>query len=79
MEMQKKLQNSKTSNLTNERKKTFVQTYIFDPYNYQQYFDVTESEILNKLLDALWPFIPENQHHLIKIDSESVREFKTRK
>ena len=35
--------------------------------------------MIKYLIDSLWPFIPENQRHLIKIDSESVREFSIKK
>lgn len=45
---------------TNERPKNLFQKYIFDPFKYQTYFDTNTDEIYHKLLDALWPFIPEN-------------------
>ncbi len=64
--------------ISSERPKTLVQRFIFDPYKYQSFFDTNTQEIKNKLIDALWPFIPENQHHLIENDAEQVREFKAK-
>ena len=65
--MQAKMKNTSS---TNERPKNLFQKYIFDPFKYQTYFDTTTDEIQHKLIDALWPFIPENQHHLIENDAE---------
>jgi hypothetical protein len=48
---------------------------MFDPLKYQAYFDTTTEEVQHKLIDAMWPFIPENQHHLIENDAESVRDY----
>jgi hypothetical protein len=58
------------SSITNERERNFVQKYIDDPYNYTAFFDITTDDMIKNLTDALWPFIPENQRHLVKIDSE---------
>lgn len=66
----------KKANMSSERSRTFFEKYIFDAMKYQVFFDTNTEEIKNKLIDALWPFIPENQHHLIENDAESIREFK---
>ena len=47
--------------ISSERKKTLFQRYIFDSYKYQIYFNTSTSEITSKLLNALWPFYPEDQ------------------
>ncbi len=73
------MQKNQTNSITNERQRSFWQKYVFDPFDYQSYFDVDEKDMIKNLIDAFWPFIPENQHHLVKIDSESVREFKIKK
>jgi len=44
---------------------------------YQDYFDTTTAEVHAKLYDALWPFHPANQHHLLTNDSEQVRDYQT--
>jgi len=31
---------------------------------------------MNNIIDALWPFFPENQHHLIRNDGERISDFK---
>lgn len=73
--MQKKARDYKKDNLSSERAKNMFERYIFDIYKYQSFFDTTTDDIHNKLLDALWPFFPANQHHLIANDAEQVREF----
>ncbi len=75
--MQKK-RDYKSDNISSEKSRTFFEKWVFDPFKYQTYFDTNTEEIMNKLLDALWPFFPENQHHLIENDAEQVREFKTK-
>lgn len=50
----------KTQSISSERPRNLFQRFVFDPYKYQTYFDTTTDEILKKLVDALWPFIPEN-------------------
>lgn len=37
------------------------QQYIFDSYKYQVYFNISTSEIRDKITDALWPFHPDSQ------------------
>ena len=49
-----------TASLTNERQRSFFQIYIFDPFNYTTFFDVSTEDMVKNLADALWPFFPEN-------------------
>ena len=58
-----------------EKNRSIFQRFIFDHLKYQDYFDTTTSEVKAKIMDALWPFHPANQHHLLKNDSESVRDY----
>ena len=58
-----------------EKNKSFFNRYIFDPLKYQAYFDATEAEIFHKIRDAMWPFFPENQHHLKANDQEMIRDY----
>ena len=50
----------KKASMSSERSRTFFEKYIFDALKYQVFFDTNTEEIKNKLIDALWPFIPEN-------------------
>jgi hypothetical protein len=71
--MQNKKKDYKNDNISSadiEKNKSFFQRYLFDPLKYQAYFDTTTAEIQNKLVDALWPFFPDKQHHLIANDAE---------
>jgi hypothetical protein len=43
-----------------EKNKSFFQKWMFDPLKYQVYFDTNTAEVQHKLVDAMWPFIPEN-------------------
>ena len=61
-----------------QKPKNLFQRFIFDPYKHQTYFDTSTEDIKRSLIDALWPFIPENQHHLVENDAEQVREFKAK-
>ena len=61
-----------------QKPKNLFQRFIFDPYKHQAYFDTSTEDIKRSLIDALWPFIPENQHHLVENDAEQVREFKAK-
>jgi len=61
-----------------QKPKNLFQRLVFDPYKYQSYFDTSTDDIKNRLIDALWPFFPENQHHLVENDAEQVREFKAK-
>ena len=78
--MAAKKSSDKNQSITNERQVNFLQKYNFDPLKYQEYFEVNTDMIQAKLVDGLWPFIPENQHYLInkKDDVESVRQFKVK-
>ena len=80
--MQGKKRDYKTDNISSadfENNRSFFQRYIFDPLKYQAYFDTNEVEIYNKLRDALWPFFPENQHHLKQNDQEMIRDYSEQK
>lgn len=55
--------------------RSYFQRFLFDPLKYQKYFDTNTEEIKRKLVDALWPFSPENQHHLVLNDCESVKDY----
>jgi hypothetical protein len=44
----------------------------FDTYKYSAYFETNTDDIKTKLIDALWPFFPENQHHLVENDGEKI-------
>mmetsp|Transcript_26023 Transcript_26023/g.25245 ORF Transcript_26023/g.25245 Transcript_26023/m.25245 type:complete len:87 (+) Transcript_26023:244-504(+) len=39
------------------------------------YFDTNSLEIKDKIIDALWPFFPENQHFLVA-NGEKIGQFK---
>ena len=47
--------------ISNERVPTFFQRWVFDSYKYQVYFNASTTEITEKLLDAIWPFLPGGQ------------------
>ena len=66
----KKKRDLKNDNLSSERERTFWERFLFDPYKYQVYFDTNTQNVQDKLVDALWPFIPENQLYLQKNDAE---------
>mmetsp|Transcript_3361 Transcript_3361/g.5621 ORF Transcript_3361/g.5621 Transcript_3361/m.5621 type:complete len:188 (+) Transcript_3361:209-772(+) len=56
--------------ISSERKKSFFQSYVFDSYKYQIYFNVNTNEIKQKVIDALWPFHPDTQPSGISEDYE---------
>ena len=57
--------------ISSDRKKTLFQRYVFDSYKYQIYFNTTTNEITSKLLNALWPFHPDDQPEELVIDYKS--------
>ena len=75
MQTKKDYANDNISSADYEKNKSFFNRYIFDPLKYQAYFDATEAEIFHKIRDALWPFFPENQHHLKANDQEMIRDY----
>lgn len=58
--MQRKQRDYKTDNISSEKSRTMFEKFVFDPLKYQVHFDTNTEEIKNKLIDALWPFLPEN-------------------
>lgn len=50
----------KNDSISSETSKTFTQKYIFDINKYTVYFETNTNEIKEKIIDALWPFFPEN-------------------
>jgi hypothetical protein len=62
-----------------EKNKSFFRRYLFDPFKYQVYFDTNEKEISHKIRDAIWPFFPENQHHLKVNDQEMISDYSEQK
>jgi hypothetical protein len=54
----------KNESISSEQPKSFLQRYIFDLQKYDVYFETTTVEIKNNVIDALWPFFPENQSFL---------------
>lgn len=58
----KPLKSLKGDSISSEQERTYFQTYVFDAYKYTSYFETNSQEIKGKLIDALWPFLPENQH-----------------
>ena len=75
MQTKKDYANDNISSADYEKTNSFFNRYIFDPLKYQAYFDATEAEIYHKIRDALWPFFPENQHHLKANDQEMIRDY----
>ena len=75
MQTKKDYANDNISSADYEKNKSFFNRYIFDPLKYQAYFDATEAEIFHKIRDAMWPFFPENQHHLKANDQEMIRDY----
>lgn len=63
--------NLATEAISSERKRTFFQRYVFDAYNYQQYFVATTNEIISKVTDGLWPFDPKNQPDELVVDFQN--------
>lgn len=58
--------------MTNQRVTTIFERYIFDAHKYQQYFNASTTEIIEKLSDAVWPFQPANQPEGIVLEYTSV-------
>ena len=75
MQTKKDYANDNISSADYEKNKSFFNRYIFDPLKYQAFFDATEAEIFHKIRDAIWPFFPENQHHLKANDQEMIRDY----
>ena len=75
MQAKKDYASDNISSADYEKNKSFFNRYIFDPLKYQAYFDATEAEIFHKIRDAMWPFFPENQHHLKANDQEMIRDY----
>ena len=44
---------------------------MFDSYNYQSYFNTSTKEITSKLLNAMWPFHPDDQPEELVLDYKS--------
>lgn len=67
-------------NLANEclssrpRQKTYFQRYIFDTSKYQCYFNTSTNEFTVKLMDGLWPFLPDNQPKELKDEYERLKQ-----
>jgi len=54
--------------MSSGHEKSFFQTYIFDHYKYAYFFNTNTKEVYDRLKDAMWPFFPQHQHHIIKPD-----------
>lgn len=54
--------------ISSERKQTYFQRYIFDAYKYQDYFNASTQDILEKVQDGLWPFHPDTQPEALVLE-----------